>query len=93
MWLVDDQQQTLRRAFTVWIHRVLLRGKYPQASMQETNNLQEVENRLRILCLKFGTAINSSIIQKVEQAEANELEIWSERILLADSLGDVFIEE
>ncbi|MDX8394424.1 MAG: DUF4351 domain-containing protein [Mariprofundales bacterium] len=130
VWLADDQQQTLRRAFTVWIHRVLLRGKYPQASMQETNNLQEVESMLaenmelwaqesfnkgrregveqgiqtgiqkgitslflRMLRLKFGTAVKNSIIQNVEQADAAELEIWSERILSANSLEDVFIEE
>ncbi|MDX8377905.1 MAG: DUF4351 domain-containing protein, partial [Mariprofundales bacterium] len=103
-----------------------LRGKYPQASMQETNNLQEVESMLaenmelwaqesfnkgmqkgveqgmqtgrtslflRMLRLKFGTAVNSSIIQNVEQADAAELEIWSERILSANSLEDVFIEQ
>ncbi|MDX8378004.1 MAG: Rpn family recombination-promoting nuclease/putative transposase [Mariprofundales bacterium] len=142
VWLSDNEQQTLRRAFTVWIHRVLLRSKYPQASVQETNNLQEVESMLaenmelwaqesfnkgmqkgvekgkqegmqkgmqkgmqegrqegrtslflRQLRLKFGTAVNSSIIQRVEQADATELEVWSERILSANSLEDVFIGE
>lgn len=44
---------------------------------------------LKLLVLKFG-ALPPSIESKVSQAGTEELEVWTERVLTADSLDDIF---
>lgn len=45
-WLKAPEQQGLRRAFTVWLGRVLLPGRYPGEKIPEFNDLQEVHAML-----------------------------------------------
>ena len=48
-----------------------------------------LEKQLR---LKFGE-LPADIRARLETAKAPELERWGERILSADSLGEVFVDE
>ena len=45
-WLKAPEQQSLRRAFTVWLGRVLLPTRYPNESIPEFHDLQEVHAML-----------------------------------------------
>ena len=45
-WLKAPEQTGLRRAFTVWITRVLLRGRMPGVNIPEMNELHEVQTML-----------------------------------------------
>ena len=45
-WLHAPEQIGLRRAFTVWIKRVLLPGRLPGVRVPEVTDLQEVESML-----------------------------------------------
>ena len=45
-WLKAPEQQSLRRAFTVWLGRVLLPGRYPGEAISEFHDLQEVHAML-----------------------------------------------
>ena len=45
-WLKSPEQTSIRRAFTVWIHRVLLPARLPGQEIPEANDLLEVENML-----------------------------------------------
>ena len=45
-WLKSPEQQSLRRAFTVWLGRVLLPSRYPGESIPEFHDLQEVHAML-----------------------------------------------
>ena len=45
-WLKAPEQQSLRRAFTVWLGRVLLPSRYPGEQFHEFNDLQEVHAML-----------------------------------------------
>lgn len=45
-WLNDPKQTGLRRAFTVWIKRVILPARLPEAEIPEINDLQEVKAML-----------------------------------------------
>jgi len=45
-WLGAEEQSSLRRAFTVWIKRVLLPGKLPGLELPEVQSLQEVRSML-----------------------------------------------
>ena len=44
---------------------------------------------LKLLALRFGP-LPDAVVTKVKAATADELELWSERILDADSLASVF---
>jgi len=45
-WLRAPEQQSLRRAFTVWLGRVLLPDRYPGEAIREFHDLQEVHAML-----------------------------------------------
>ncbi len=45
-WLKSPEQATIRRAFTVWINRVLLPVRLPGQKVPHVNNLLEVETML-----------------------------------------------
>jgi hypothetical protein len=45
-WLREPAQTGLRRAFTEWLHRVLLPGRFPGVRIPEVQDLQEVETML-----------------------------------------------
>ena len=137
-WLHAPEQQDLRRAFTVWIKRVLLPARLPGIELPEMSDLNEVNNMLaervkqwteqwkaeglqagmqqgleqgleqgrnqgrregrqegeaamllRQLTRKFG-AIDESIRARVLGADAEQLLVWGERVLSADTIEEVF---
>ena len=45
-WLKSPEQDSLRRAFTVWLKRVLLPGRMPGLDFENLNELQEVNSML-----------------------------------------------
>jgi hypothetical protein len=45
-WLQDRQQDSLRRAFTAWIKRVLIPGRLPGVVLPEVGNLMEIKTML-----------------------------------------------
>jgi len=45
-WLKAPGQASLRRAFTVWLKRVLLPGRMPGVDFDNLNELQEVKSML-----------------------------------------------
>ncbi len=45
-WLKAPQQESLRRAFTVWLKRVFLPGRMPETPFAHLNDLQEVRSML-----------------------------------------------
>lgn len=45
-WLADPAQASLRRAFTVWLKRVLLPGRMPGVEFNNVNELCEVKSML-----------------------------------------------
>ena len=45
-WLKDPEQASLRRAFTVWIKRVLIPGRLPGIVLPEVGNLMEIKTML-----------------------------------------------
>jgi len=117
-WLKLPDQVSLRRAFTVWIRRVLLPVRLPGQELPEVNDLMEVQTMLaervkewtrewkeeglqqgmqkgalqllmRQLEKKFGE-IPTDIVSQLDHANEEQLFQWSERILTADKLGDIF---
>jgi predicted transposase/invertase (TIGR01784 family) len=45
-WVSDPRQDSLRRAFTIWLKRVFLPGRMPHATFETLNDLQEVKSML-----------------------------------------------
>ena len=45
-WIHAPEQASLRRAFTVWLKRVLLPGRLPQVKLPEITDLSEIDNML-----------------------------------------------
>ena len=118
-WLHAPEQTDLRRAFTVWLGRVLLPGRLSGVELPQINELQEVETMLaerakewtkqwweggveqgmqqgevavllRQIKRKYGPTVAAAFQQRVEQADAETLLVWSERILTAESIDDIF---
>jgi hypothetical protein len=125
-WLHAPEQQDLRRAFTVWIKRVLLPARLPGIELPEMSDLKEVNTMLaervkqwteewkaegmqaglqqglqqglrkgeaamllRQLARKFGP-IDESIRTRVLGADAEQLLVWGERVLSAETLAELF---
>jgi len=125
-WLSDPQQDSLRRAFTVWFRRVLFPTRLDDEEQPSLEELTEVKSMLaarvkewnqqslekglqkgrreglqkgrregaaqlliRLLELKFGP-LSDDIKHRVREAEEEQVQLWSERILSAQRLGDVF---
>ncbi|MFP7753719.1 Rpn family recombination-promoting nuclease/putative transposase [Thermodesulfobacteriota bacterium B35] len=129
-WLKQPQQAGIRRAFTVWINRVLLPVRLPGQELPQVNELMEIEAMLaervkewtrewkeqglrmgreeglqegiqqglqqgtrqilkRQLRKKFGS-ISPDIEDRIRQADEDQLLEWSDRILTAESLDEMF---
>jgi len=140
-WLKAPGQDSLRRAFTVWLKRVLLPGRVSGVEFSDLNELQEVRSMLaervvewtrdwkqqgieegrqegrlegrlegrqeglqegkrqgkkegeaalltRQLELRFGS-LDDSIRRQLQEADAETLLRWGERILTAKTAGEV----
>ena len=133
-WLKLPQQANIRRAFTVWINRVLLPARVPGQEVPKVHDLMEVQTMLaervkewtkewkeeglrlgreeglqqgleqgmqqgmqqgtrhvlqRLLSKKFGP-LPAEIEEKLQHAGEEQLLEWSDRILTAETLGDIF---
>jgi hypothetical protein len=120
-WLKEPEQEGLRRAFSVWLQRVLLPKRVPEARFPELTELNEVRTMLaervkewtkewreqglqqgletgqkkgeilmlvRLLERKFGP-LSEQHRRYLEEADANTLLDWSERVLTVDSIEEV----
>jgi hypothetical protein len=127
-WLRKSEQAGQRRAFVVWIKRVLLPGRLPGIELSELNKLNDwleiktmlaetviewtqqwkqqgleqgsLQGRLkgeanvlkRLLTKRFGP-LSDDTRARLENATAEQLELWTDRILDAVSLAAVFEEQ
>ena len=67
-WLAADEQEGLRRSFTVWIKRVLLPARLPGIDLPEVTNLQEVNAMLAERVMEWTEDWkNQGIEQGIEQ--------------------------
>ena len=67
-WLAADEQDGLRRSFTVWIKRVLLPARLPGIDLPEVTNLQEVNAMLAERVMEWTEDWkNQGIEQGIEQ--------------------------
>lgn len=125
-WLSGPEQDSLRRAFTVWFGRVLFPARFEPGKQPIMEELNEVKTMLaervkewnreatekglrkglrkglqqglqqgtrqilsRQLIKKFGP-LSSDLESRLQQAGEDQLLEWSDRILTADSLADIF---
>lgn len=125
-WLDVEEDRDLRRAFGIWLSKVLAEAKFPEAEGLTARELEDsrdmlrervlewtqewrAEGRqegrqeglregrlqgeqrvlLRQLELKFGTP-EAATRRRVEQADDEQLLTWTENLLTADRLEDVF---
>ncbi len=121
-WLSGPEQDTLRRAFTVWFRRVLFPARFDDGEQPVLEELIEVKTMLaervkewnqesmergiqkgmqkgmqkgavqilaRLLENKFGK-LSPDFLDQLHGADENQIIDWSERILSAETLGDVF---
>ena len=121
-WLAEPEQNSLRRAFTVWFCRVLFPARMPSSKQPTIEELDEVKNMLaervkewnqeslerglqkgmqkgmqagarklltRMLETKFGP-LSQDFLDRMEQADDEQILLWSERILTAEKLSDIF---
>ena len=70
-----------------WNREILEKGR--EEGLQEGRQQGEAQVVLRQLRLKFGP-LAPEIEERVRSADADRLLVWSERILAAESLQDVF---
>ncbi len=122
-WLHTPEQRDLRRAFSVWLGRVLIPGRFGGAEMPPTNDLQEMEAMLaervkewqqewkeegleegrqegmqqgeaalllRQVERKFGPEVAEAHRGKIDSADPETLLEWSERILTAETVAELF---
>jgi predicted transposase/invertase (TIGR01784 family) len=132
-WVKEPEQDSLRRAFTVWLQRVLLPRRVPEARFPELTELHEVRTMLaervkewteewreqglqegiqkglkqgrekglqegqkkdealmlmRLLERKFGP-LSDQHRRILEEADAETLLVWGERVLTANCIEDV----
>ena len=116
-WIGSPEQSSLRRAFTVWINRVLTPKGQQKPVFEELEEVRTMLSErvkewnkkwieqgiekgqlsgkamltLRLLEKKYGP-VSVTIRERIESANAQQLYEWSERILTAKQLADVFTD-
>ncbi len=74
-WLKAPEQDSLRRAFTVWIKRVLLPGRLPGVNLPEVGNLLEIKTMLAESVIEWTEDWKQQGLQQgLQQGEAALLE-------------------
>jgi len=63
-WLQAPGQDSLRRAFTVWLKRVLLPGRMPGVDFNSLNELQEVKSMLAERVIEWTEESSSRACKK-----------------------------
>jgi len=72
-WLSAAEQTSLRRAFTVWLNRVLLPRKMPDSQLTEFNDLREVETMLAETVKKWTIEWeNQGVVKGLQQGRQEE---------------------
>lgn len=74
-WLVTPEQDSLRRAFAVWMHRVLLPGRLPGITMPQMGDLLEVKTMLAETVVEWTQ-------QWKQQGKAEGIEIGEAKVLM-----------
>jgi len=72
-WLKAPEQTGLRRSFTVWINRVLLRSRLPGVIIPETEDLQEMNTMLAERVIEWTEEWKQQGLQQGLQQEAHKL--------------------
>ena len=81
-WLKEPEQRSVRRAFAVWMRRVLLPAKIPGVELEEFEDLQEVQSMLAERVKKWteewrqqglARGIEQGIARGIPQGEAQIL--------------------
>ena len=116
-WTKRPEHDGLRRAFTIWIKRVLFPRKMPGQEIPDLDNLNEVRTMLervddwtvgarqegmqqgmqkygvtallRQMKKKFGE-IPKDAEERIEKADSDTLLEWSENVLSANTVDEVF---
>ena len=116
-WTKRPEHDNLRRAFTIWIKRVLFPRKMPGKEIPNLDNLNEVRAMLervddwtigarqlgrqegrqegeaitlrRLMTKKFGS-VPKDAEERIEKADSDTLLEWSENVLSAETIDDVF---
>lgn len=71
-WLAAPEQTSLRRAFTVWLRRVLLPARLPGVAVPEVAELQEVRSMLAERVIEWTKDWKQQGIQEGQIAAARE---------------------
>ena len=72
-WLKSPGQDSLRRAFTVWLKRVFLPGRLPSVDFDNLNELQEVKSMLAERVIEWTEEWEHKGLQKGRQEECISL--------------------
>jgi predicted transposase/invertase (TIGR01784 family) len=82
-WLQSPEQTGLRRAFTVWIKRVLLPGRMPGVEIPQINDLQEVKAMLAERVIEWTEQWKQEGLQQgIQQGMQQGMQQGEARILL-----------
>jgi hypothetical protein len=84
---LEEVRPMLRETVTEWTRQWLAEGK--AQGLQEGQQQGEARMLSRQLEFKFGP-LDAADQQRIQQADAEELLLWGERLLKAESLAEVF---
>ncbi|MFT4974408.1 MAG: putative transposase/invertase (TIGR01784 family) [Myxococcota bacterium] len=87
-WAEQLKQQGIEQGKQIGIEQGIEQGAAERDRAEQLRRTQQV---LRMLRLKFGEADEATVL-RVEAGSIEELERWTERILLAEICEDVFAE-
>jgi len=82
----------LEQQFLDTIHKIEEAKKMPYVTSAERFGIQKGEAAilLRLITSKYGLEVAAIYRQKIEQADAVTLLDWSERLLRADTIEEIF---
>lgn len=88
---LKELKMTLAERFDQWREQYRLEGLEQglEKGLEEGMERGEAKLLLRLLSRRFGT-LPEAIVARIEQAHAEQLEHWGDRVLEATSLDDVF---
>lgn len=88
-YLTPQVEETLM----TWAEQLKQQGKQEEAAARDRAEQQRASQRVvRMLRLKFRDEVSEAVTQHVLGGSIDELERWTERILIAETVEDVFTE-